>query len=261
MRALAISISISCVALSGCGLEAIDDGGDGGDQVPAEVQAAFDQSCALAGCHGGGVSPDLSAGGSAQILSTNSSTGEPLVVLGDVDGSYLAQKILAGPGIQGGVMPPGGASNPTTAANTALIVGWIAGVEFGGGGSTDSGTDTDTGPDPMCFVDGVPAAPTFDTDVWPILEGRCALSGCHLALAPMMPDSAGAYANLVGVQSPAAMIPQVDPGSPDGSYLWHKVSGTQSLAGGGGGTMPSGGALCVGEFQTIYSWILAGAPQ
>ena len=76
-----------------------------------------------------------------------------------------------------------------------------------------------------------------------------------------MPDSAGAYANLVGVQSPLAMIPQVDPGTPDGSYMWHKLSGTQTLAGGGGGTMPSGGALCVGEFQTIYSWILAGAPQ
>ncbi|MCA9682368.1 MAG: hypothetical protein KC457_09250 [Myxococcales bacterium] len=259
MRALAISISISCVALSGCGLEAIDDGGDGGDQVPAEVQAAFDQSCALPGCHAGGVGPDLTAGGSAQILSTNGTTGEPFVVLGDVDGSYLAQKILGGPGIQGGTMPPG-ASNTTTAANTALIIGWIAGVEFGSGGGTDTGS-SDTGTDPMCFIDAAPAMPTFDADVWPILEGRCALSGCHLSLAPLMPDSAGAYANLVGVQSPLAMIPQVDPGTPDGSYMWHKLSGTQTLAGGGGGTMPSGGALCVGEFQTIYSWILAGAPQ
>ncbi|EDM77596.1 hypothetical protein PPSIR1_02888 [Plesiocystis pacifica SIR-1] len=252
-------------ALWGCGLEPIDEGGDeGGDAIPAAVQQAFDESCATASsCHAtGSALVVLSAGESENILSTNSvQTGEPYVSLGEVGDSYIATKILSGE------MPPSEQS-ANDSVNTAIIVGWIAGVQVegeGGGdtGETDSGEDTtDTGETGGgdCFVDSVSDSPVFTTDVWPTLEGRCALSGCHEALAPAMPDAAGAYANLVGVASGAG-IPYVTVDSPDDSYLWHKVTGTHMFVGGFGSQMPIGGELCTTEAQAIYSWILQGAVE
>ena len=114
----------------------------------------------------------------------------------------------------------------------------------------------------VCYADKpIPAAPSFEADVWPVLENRCTAS-CHenMGLAPHLPDAAGAYANLVGVASPSASLDLVSAGDPEGSYLWHKVAGTHTgVEGGGGGPMPAIGELCVAELQTIYAWILAGA--
>lgn len=258
------------VPLLGCGLEEVGDGGET-DEIPAAVQQAFDQSCATsAGCHASGASVVvLAAPESLAILTASSSSGGgPLITFGDLESSYIAQKILGGSSILGSQMPPAKQSERDD-VNTAIIVGWIAGVPIEGEGGDGDGDGDPTGDgdgdgDPLCYVSTpVPADPTFGVDIWPILENRCAIGGCHQSVfAPMMPDEATAYANLVGVPADPISANYIEPGDPDASYLWHKIMGTQSsVTGGGGLTMPLSGELCVTEFQAIYGWIIDGAAE
>jgi mono/diheme cytochrome c family protein len=64
------------------------------------------------------------------------------------------------------------------------------------------------------------------------------------------------------VQVPAKEIPfmhRIEPGSPENSYLFHKITGTQASVGGSGERMPRGGQLSDAEIQTIRAWIAQGA--
>jgi hypothetical protein len=252
-------------ASTGCGLEPVGEGGDT-DELPAAVQQALDESCATGpGCHADGAPQVvLSAPSSAEILSkTSSSGGGSLVVLGNVDESYLAQKILGGPDITGATMPPSPQSD-RDAINTAIIVGWIAGVPIdgpGGDGDGDGG-DGDGDPAPVCYIAApLPAMPSFETDIWPIMQNRCGIMGCHGDVRePLMPDAMTAYDNMVGMPAVAAALDYVEPSAPDMSYLWHKMLGTQlTVMGGEGGTMPFGTPACTIELQAIYAWITTGA--
>ncbi len=51
----------------------------------------------------------------------------------------------------------------------------------------------------------------------------------------------------------------VEPGDPQGSYLWHKLAGTHTDVGGGGGRMPSSSGLPESTLDIIEEWILEGA--
>jgi len=277
-RALLTTTLCLSFGLAGCGLEPIEDGGDEEGQagLPAEVQAAFDQSCATAvGCHASGSSlVVLEAPESMQILESQSTAGGAFVSLGSIEDSYIAQKILGGPDISGGQMPPSPQSDDDD-VNAAIIIGWIAGVPIEGEGTGGDGDGDPTGdgdgdptgdgdgdPGQTCYVSEVPDMPSFEADVWPVLEARCATEFCHAATSPLMPDAIGAYDNLVGIASSGSDLNYVEAGSADGSYLWHKLAGTQASAavGGAGGTMPaSGDPLCAIEFQAIYAWITTGA--
>ena len=279
MPRLPLTLGLTIAALGfgpslGCGLEAIGDTGEQ-DAIPAEVQQAFDESCATtAACHAAGSSLVVLAApeSSAILTATSSSGGGPFVTLGDLDNSYIAQKILGGSNIIGGQMPPAPQSDDD-ALNQAIIVGWIAGVPLDGGGSGDGDGDGDpTGDgdgdgdgDVLCYVDALPGpmdpAPTFEVDIWPVVEARCATEFCHAVAAPVMSDAATAYANVVNVAHAASMLDYVEPGDADASYLWHKLMGTQATVGGSGGSMPSGGELCPIEIQAIYAWISGGADQ
>lgn len=257
-------LSLVLLPMFGCGLEEITDEG-GEDQIPAAVQAAFDESCATAGCHANGSAlVNLGPGASAAILTTMASTGEPFVTFGDLDASYLARKIL-GRDITGGPMPLNEQS-PNDAVNVAIILGWIAGAQFNdsdgdtGDGTTTDGDTTTGGEEPICYADKpVPTLPSFEADVWPTLEARCT-AGCHtnMTTVPHMPDAAGAFANMVGVPSSAGMD-YVSADVPDDSYVWHKLAATHAIVGGTGSPMPLVGEMCTVEMQTIYAWILAGA--
>jgi hypothetical protein len=264
MRPNLSMLVLAMLASTACGLEPIGEGGDE-DMLPEAVQLAFDESCATsAGCHADGAPQVvLSAPASAEILSKSSSTGRgPLVTLGNLEQSYLAQKILGGSDITGGPMPLSPQSDRDD-INTAIIVGWIAGVPIDSPGGDGDG-DGDGDPEPTCYITAPLAEmPTFETDIWPIVENRCGLMNCHGGTsAPLMPDAMTAHANLVGIPANMAALDYIDPSAPDTSYLWHKLMGTQATVMNGGGlNMPlSPEPLCQIELQAIYRWITTGAP-
>ena len=71
-----------------------------------------------------------------------------------------------------------------------------------------------------------------------------------------------AYRSLVGVPAQTAKLQRVRPGSPDESYLVHKLQGTHLDVGGSGLRMPMDGApLTPEQIEIIRAWISAGAPQ
>jgi len=146
-RTITLMLAASAFTLTGCDqVKKIDEGNEtgGGGGVPTAVQERLTASCATStSCHvSGGLAPDLS-GGTAWL--TQSGAGGPYVSFGDVDNSYLVQKMLGSSGITGGIMPPAGQAE-LAPEDLAVIVGWVAGVEFPSetGPATTSGTG-DTG--------------------------------------------------------------------------------------------------------------------
>jgi mono/diheme cytochrome c family protein len=87
---------------------------------------------------------------------------------------------------------------------------------------------------------------------------QCHDSGEPMADQNLEPDAA--YFSLPNVRSTQLKrMPRVDPGSPDNSYLIHKLSGTHLEVGGSGEPMPMGGRLTEDEIQTLRKWIEQGA--
>jgi len=279
------ALAALALPLGGCGeLSAIDGtDGTGGSSIPAEVEAAFVDSCATPGCHDAtSRAGQLSlAAADLESLVGKPSTGSslPQVEIGNIQGSYLAIKMLPddvlntnGLERSGGRMPPtGDFTNP----DNATILAWIAGAEFpddggtGGTGSTGSTSETD-GTGSTDGTDGTDSTGstgdgmlTFD-DVWPILS----LCGCHIGGTPDLATNGNltftdmdAYAKLVGAPSPS--LPElnlIEPSEPENSYLMHKLKDTQADVGGAGTQMPLGG-LDPADIQLIEDWILAGAPE
>lgn len=261
------------LATSACGgVEPIDaTGGSGGDEVPAEVAAAFAGSCALGGCHDAGTRQgglSLEAADLPSIIGAPSSGSPlPLVVIGDVQGSYIAVKMLPDDVLSTFGLERTGARMPTTQdftnPNNQTILAWIAGAEFEGGG-VDTDTDTgDTDTDTDATTDGMV---TFDADIFPILMAKCS---CHVAAASggngmfsFTGDATMAYDILV--DKPSLAVPTMNfitTGDPDQSYFLHKMKGTQLDVGGAGSLMPLGQTMPIPETQTIEDWILAGAPK
>lgn len=99
-------------------------------------------------------------------------------------------------------------------------------------------------------------------DIQPIWDANC-VNLCHTmggsAQTYILLDN-GAYDNIVS--KPSVTYPTltlVTPGDRDASYLWHKISGTQVEAGGGGSKMPLGQALSADDMEKIGAWIDQGA--
>jgi hypothetical protein len=257
------------LTFGGCGdLAPLDGSGEtGGSSVPAEVEAAFAGSCATPGCHdsasrAGGLSLDAADLGSL-IGKPAMNSDLPLVEIGNIQGSYLAIKMLPDDVISAYGLTRNGGRMPTTQdftnPNNATILAWIAGAEFpDDGGDTDgTGSTGSTG----STGDGVL---TFDGDVWPIFSVSCS---CHFAAADpgangdLSFPEADAYANLVGVASPSVPgLNLIEPNEPENSYLFQKLNNTQGEVGGSGTQMPPGG-LSDAQIQLIEDWILAGAPE
>lgn len=118
---------------------------------------------------------------------------------------------------------------------------------------TETGEDGSSGPE-----SSGEAPPSFARDVQPILQASC---DCHVDAAPADLSFTDAYASLVDVPSTQAPgLDRVEPGAPDDSYLWHKLSGTHVAAGGSGDPMPApAGGLDAGSLATIEAWISGGA--
>lgn len=230
-------------ATSGCLVEETDEPEEG--VIPPRVQLAFDVNCALSGCHDTSTAKaglSLVDGESGAIIGGSSSQSElPLVELGNVDGSYLALKVLGDPSIVMDEMPQGGGGVPD---DLAVIVAWIAGAEFPESGDGDGDGDI-----------------TFDGDVYPILMASCS---CHLSdagVAGLSLAADSAYMNLFEVADKSA-LPYVTPMEVGESYLWYKITGTQAGVG-EGGLMPPGSmsSLSPEQLGLIRDWIELGAPE
>ncbi|HMB93151.1 MAG TPA: hypothetical protein VKP65_20030 [Rhodothermales bacterium] len=103
--------------------------------------------------------------------------------------------------------------------------------------------------------------PTLTSIQETIFDTNCALSGCHAGANAQqgMDLSAGqSFDSIVGVASrerPGLL--RVNPGSPDDSYLVHKIQGNSDIV---GQRMPLGGSpLSSDQINLIRTWITNGA--
>ena len=134
-------IGVLLLLIGGCDqVERLEAGTADGPSslVPEAVQRRLTESCAVPGCHGtGSVAPDLSeASGGAWV--TQSGSGGPLVTFGSVENSYLVEQMFPSPSA-GSQMPL--APGVLAPEDLAVIIGWIAGVEFPED-ETDGGSET-----------------------------------------------------------------------------------------------------------------------
>ncbi len=103
---------------------------------------------------------------------------------------------------------------------------------------------------------------SFEKDVVPILNSYCVM--CHLPGGEqgglsLYPD---AWSELVGIPSKQSPLLQVEPGSPDKSYLYIKLIDSGESAGGSGLLMPiQQPPLDQDKIETIRLWIAQGAKQ
>jgi len=268
-------------------LERIDDGGSSAAGIPEEVQRAFNDGCVLAGCHdaarAGGL--ELTAGAAAGIIGGESQQSSlPLVELGNVQGSYLAIKLLPMSELrQADRMPLGRDFNdPKVATDNAIILGWIAGAELPGG---DEGMGTDagmmTGTDGsgsgdveivMCGYDVVaPDAPDpYDSgteagqipvDVGTALFNNC---GCHASTEIMLIEGAPQYSGQIAFTTiDEVQADFLETGRAVHEILLERVESTEFSR------MPpsyycmleGGETITADDRQLLLDWLGAGAPD
>jgi len=102
-------------------------------------------------------------------------------------------------------------------------------------------------------------APTpFERDLAPKIAGCL---GCHAGQSPEAGLDLSEIQALVGVESSQLGMPLIQPGNHLQSYLWHKVAGTQSIAGGLGRRMPLDHQWSEDDIELLARWIDLGAPD
>lgn len=124
------------------------------------------------------------------------------------------------------------------------------------GGCSDLGDD----PDPATPGGGggvvdPPVGVSWAGDIQPILDDNCI--GCHGAGGSAGLDlrSGVSHGNLVGVPSTESALNLIEPGDPDQSWLYLKITGQQDV----GDSMPPGGSLGDAAIDLVHDWIEAGA--
>lgn len=146
-------------------------------------------------------------------------------------------------------------------SENASSVGMTSGATADG----DSSTGDSAGAESSGSSEGSGGAGIdYEADIQPIFNGSCT---CHLMgdsgemAAPFLTLNPGmSHAELVGVSSEQAPLNRIEPGSPDDSYLYLKVTGNH-LPIGSGNRMPQIGVLGDSQVALIEAWILDGAPQ
>jgi len=274
----------AALAPMGCGSLTFLGKVDQDASVPQAVQAAFDESCATADCHGSPFPPaglDLTAAQSGTIVDRASSEKPelPLVEIGNLQGSYMALKLLPeerrdGFEIDGERMPIDGDHE---SEDIAIILGWIAGAELPAGipevvEPTTTDTDT-TGQLPAevndCSLWGATAAETspvvygeeagqIPSVPGHIIEANC---GCH-TVAPdeledwvTVPPDNGFRANTLADWQ--VLIFGVPPAQIAAQRVeLHNMPPPIQC-----GVRSSGGAMNAGDYELLLSWLQAGAPD
>ena len=105
---------------------------------------------------------------------------------------------------------------------------------------------------------------SHEEDIQPIWSETCLEAGCHDREQGrvVVLDPAEAHDNLVDRASDQfPLFDLVEPGNPDGSYLFHKLAGTHTSVGGMGRPMPADLDPLPADIQAmVRAWILQGAP-
>jgi hypothetical protein len=148
------------------------------------------------------------------------------------------------------------------------------------GDDGETGAATTTGPTTM-GMEETTATSAEDTtgsgsdlshaaDIQPIWDEHC-VDACHEPggqWGTFLDLTADAYDRIVDVAAPQFTdLDHIEPGNPSRSYIWHKINGTQVMAGGSGVMMPSARpgmdatVLTQDQLDTIEAWINAGAPR
>ncbi|GIW42648.1 MAG: hypothetical protein KatS3mg076_3225 [Candidatus Binatia bacterium] len=106
----------------------------------------------------------------------------------------------------------------------------------------------------------VPRVPSLSQEIQPIFDASCALANCHIGdgAAGLDLEPGLAFGELVRVPSTQVQGVLVDPGNPDGSYLFEKVAADTPRV---GSRMPIATALDPLDVEAIRLWILGGAPE
>ncbi|MFK7931278.1 MAG: c-type cytochrome domain-containing protein [Myxococcota bacterium] len=115
--------------------------------------------------------------------------------------------------------------------------------------STDGSDDTDI------YIDV-----TFEEYIEPKLSG-CV--GCHQGEKPdgALDLTGDLYDKLMTLPSGQTDMALIEPGDANYSYIWHKINGSQSLAGGAGTRMPLGTAWSEEDIELLALWIDLGAKR
>ena len=146
------------------------------------------------------------------------------------------------------------------AATLALVSLALVGALVFAGARADADAEADAEP-PVTICDDLDAVETtvsFANDVQMVFDFNCV--SCHqtgAANADLNLEFGLAYEELVEVESVQSDLLLVAPGDPHGSYLMHKLWGTQADVSGSGGIMPLGlGGLPEREIDAVATWIL-----
>ncbi len=161
----------------------------------------------------------------------------------------------------------------------SLFYGLLQGDDISGTTSTTTATTEDpTNDTEDATEDGTGSESGDDTsgplshaaDIRDIWTQNCLGMGCH-SPGQSSPDlETDPYNAIVDVMPVSAAVPYIDPGSPQTSYLMHKLDATHALdanlggcgCGGAGGPMPLGATLLDQSVRDmVRSWIEQGAPQ
>lgn len=125
------------------------------------------------------------------------------------------------------------------------------------GTGTDAGSGHDAGghEHDAGATDAGTQAVSFRNDVQPIFNALCI--GCHPGTGGFSLTAASAYNQIVGVDMVGScrQMARVQPGEPDNSGLYRRVTGTTC-----GTRMPTGGPPLTAQQQTtLRTWISEGA--
>ncbi len=146
--------------------------------------------------------------------------------------------------------------NPLFAAILACVL--LLAMSACGGGGGGGGGDTTNDPPPDNNNDDDTIEPTLASIQENVFTPIC--TACHAgSSAPqgLRLEAGASYAMLVDVASvEVPELMRVDPGNPDGSYIIHKLEGSQAV----GDRMPQGGPyLSQATIDAIRQWITDGA--
>ncbi len=105
--------------------------------------------------------------------------------------------------------------------------------------------------------DPVVLSPDYSADIEPIWLDHCA--GCHTdgGASGELALDAGEAALVSVAASQAPELALVEPGDPERSYLWRKVTGADGIS---GQPMPYGEPLSEGHLGTVEAWIVGVVP-